>query len=153
MDSFKVVPYRSEHGDEIIASGMNNQLMELDASYTNHRLDMSVPGLSFTLLKGKTPIVSGGVVPMWPGVGEGWVLSSKQIFDYKIKAASSIKKRLDYICKNNKIHRLQTAIKAEFILGIRFAEWLGLTKEGLMKQYGLDGSDYWRMSKIYEFHR
>ena len=90
---------------------------------------------------------------MWQGVAEGWVLSSKQIFDYKIKAAGSIKKRLDYICTNNNIQRLQSAVKAEFLIGVRFAEWLGLTKEGLMKKYGLDGSDYWRMVKFYELHR
>ena len=153
MDSFKVVPYLPEHGDKIIASGMNDKLMATDASYTNHRLDISEPGLSFTLLKDDEPIVAGGVIPMWQGVAEGWVLSSKQIFDYKIKAASSIKKRLDYICTNNNIQRLQSAVKAEFLIGVRFAEWLGLTKEGLMKKYGLDGSDYWRMVKIYELHR
>ena len=153
MDSFKVVPYLPEHGDQIIASGMNDKLMATDASYTNHRLDISEPGLSFTLLKDDTPIVAGGVIPMWQGVAEGWVLSSKQIFDYKIKAAGSIKKRLDYICTNNNIQRLQSAVKAEFLIGVRFAEWLGLTKEGLMKKYGLDGSDYWRMVKFYELHR
>ena len=102
MDSFEIIPYKVEHGDEIIAFGMSDKLMELDATYSNHRLDMEVPGLSFTLLKNNTPIVSGGVVPMWKGVGEGWVLSSKHIFENKIKAAGSIKKRLDYICKNNK---------------------------------------------------
>jgi hypothetical protein len=81
MDSFEIIPYQAEHGDEIIAFGMSDKLMELDATYSNHRLDMAVPGLSFTLLKNNTPIVSGGVVPMWEGVGEGWVLSSKYIFD------------------------------------------------------------------------
>ena len=153
MDSFKIIPYEAEHGDAIIASGMNNKLMAVDASYTNHRLDISEPGLSFTLLKDETPIVAGRVIPMWQGVAEGWVLSSNKISDYKIKAAGSIKKRLDYICNNNNIQRLQTAVKAEFLTGVRFAEWLGLTKEGLMKKYGLDGSDYWRMVKIYELHR
>ena len=150
MAKFTVVPYETEHGDEIIEFGMNSKLMELDASYTNNRLDMAIPGLSFTLFLDKTPIVSGGIVPMWEGVAEGWVLSSKHIFDYKIKAASIIKKRLDYLCINNKIIRLQTAVKEEFLTGVRFAQWLGLEKEGLMKFYGLDQTNYWRMAKYYE---
>jgi hypothetical protein len=150
MAKFTVVPYEMEHGDEIIEFGMNDKLMELDASYTNNRLDMAIPGLSFTLFLDKTPIVSGGIVPMWEGVAEGWVLSSKHIFDYKIKAASIIKKRLDYLCINNKIIRLQTAVKEEFLTGVRFAQWLGLEKEGLMKFYGLDQTNYWRMAKYYE---
>ena len=150
MAKFTVVPYETEHGDEIIEFGMNSKLMELDASYTNNRLDMAIPGLSFTLFLDETPIVSGGIVPMWEGVAEGWVLSSKHIFDYKIKAESIIKKRLDYLCINNKIIRLQTAVKDEFLTGVRFAQWLGLEKEGLMKFYGLDQTNYWRMAKYYE---
>ena len=54
---------------------------------------------------------------------------------------------------NNNIRRLQTAVKEEFLTGVRFAEWLGLQKEGLMKYYGLDQTNYWRMPKYYEFHR
>jgi len=150
MANFKIVPYEVDHGDEIIEFGMNDKLMEIDASYTNNRLDMAIPGLSFTLMLDATPIVSGGIVPMWEGVAEGWVLSSKHIFDYKIKAASSVKKRLDYLCINNKITRLQTAVKEEFYMGVRFAQWLGLEKEGLMKFYGLDKTNYWRMAKYYE---
>ena len=150
MANFKVIPYETKHGDEIIEFGMNDKLMEIDASYTNNRLDMAIPGLSFTLMLDDTPIVAGGIVPIWQGVAEGWVLSSKHINNYKIKAAGSIKKRLDYLCTNNKIIRLQTAVKEKFFIGIRFAEWLGLEKEGLMKYYGLDGTNYWRMAKYYE---
>ena len=139
MANFKVVPYEMEHGDEIIEFGMND-----------NRLDMAIPGLSFTLFLDETPIVAGGIVPMWEGVAEGWVLSSKYIFDYKIKAASIIRKRLDYLCINNKITRLQTAVKEEYLTGVRFAQWLGLEKEGLMKYYGLDQTNYWRMAKYYE---
>ena len=138
MANFTVVPYEMEHGVEIIEFGMNDKLMEIDASYTNNRLDMAIPGLSFTLFLDQTPIVSGGIVPIWEGVAEGWVLSSKHIYDYKIKAASLIRKRLDYLCSNNKIIRLQTAVKEDFLTGVRFAQWLGLQKEGLMKFYGLD---------------
>ena len=50
MAKFTVVPYEMEHGDEIIEFGMNSKLMEIDASYTNNRLDMAIPGLSFTVI-------------------------------------------------------------------------------------------------------
>jgi hypothetical protein len=153
MANFKIVPYDIEHGDYIIGFGMNDKLMEIDASFTENRLDCAVPGLSYTLLLNDEPIICGGIVPMWDGVAEGWVLSSKRIFDYKIKAAGSIKKRLDLLCTNNKIWRLQTSVKEEFKTGVRFAEWLGLKKEGLMMKYGPDKTNYYRMAKIYEFHR
>jgi hypothetical protein len=153
MARFEIVPYEKEHGDDIIEFGMNSKLMEADASYTENRLDMAIPGLSYTLLLDYFPILAGGIYPLWDGVAEGWVLTSKRVFDHKIKAASSVKKRLDLLCTNNKIWRLQTSVKEEFTTGVRFAEWLGLKKEGLMKMYGPDKTNYYRMAKIYEFHR
>ena len=32
---------------------------------------------------------------------------------------------------------------------VGFATWLGLKPEGIMRKYGPDGSDYYRMAKIY----
>ena len=153
MANYKIIPYLKEHGDEIYAFGMNDKLMEIDASFTENRLDTAIIGLSYTLLADNNIILAGGIIPIWDGVAEGWVMSSKRVFDHKIRAASAVKKRLDYLCINNKIRRLQTAVKEDFLTGVRFAEWLGLQKEGLMKYYGLDQTNYWRMAKYYEFHR
>lgn len=153
MVDYKIIPYSKIHGDEIIAHGMNDKLMDIDASYTENRIDVGIPGLSFSLLADNQLVLAGGVYPLWPGVAEGWVLSSKRVFDHKIKSASIVKKRLDLICNNNNIWRLQTSVKEKFLTGIRFAEWLGLKKEGLMQMYGPDKTNYYRMAKIYELHR
>ena len=109
--------------------------------------------LSFTLLADNQIVLAGGIHPIWDGVAEGWVLHLKDIFDHKIKSATQSRQRLDLLCQNNKIWRLQTSVKEEFKTGIRFAEWLGLKKEGLMKKYGPDQTNYYRMAKIYELHR
>ena len=150
MVKYKIVPYSKYHGDEIIEFGMNDKLMDIDASFTENRIDFAVPGLSFTLLANNFPILAGGIVPLWNGVAEGWVIASKRIYDHTIKSVSAIKKRLDLLCTNNNIWRLQTSVKEEFETGIRFAEWLGLKKEGLMLMYGPDKTNYYRMAKIYE---
>ena len=153
MDNYEIVPYQPEHGEFMIEFGLNDKLMDGDAEYEENRIDFATPGLSYTLLYNSKPVVSGGVCPLWSGVAEGWVISSKRIFQNKIKAARLIRKRTDLLCNNNKIWRLQTAVKANFTIGVRFAEFLGLKKEGLMKMYGPDKTDYFRMAKIYEFHR
>ena len=137
----------------MVEFGMNDKLMDIDASFKENRIDIVVPGMSFTLLVDDNPILAGGIVPLWNGVAEGWVMASKEVNDYKIKSASAVKKRLDLLCNNNNIYRLQTAVKEEFITGVRFAEWLGLKNEGLMTMYGPDKTNYYRMAKIYEFHR
>ena len=153
MANFKVVPYETKHGDELITFGMNDKLMDIDASFSENRIDIAIPGLSYSLLVNNNAVLCGGICPLWNGVAEGWVMSSKRVHDYKIKSAAAVKKRLDLLCTNNKIWRLQTAVKEEFKTGVRFAEWLGLKNEGLMEKYGPDKTNYYRMAKIYEFHR
>ena len=133
----------------MIAMGLNDKLMDLDASYEENRIDAAVAGMAFTLLCNSQPIVSGGIFPLWNGVAEGWVISSKRIFDIKIKAARLIKKRTDILCAANKIWRLQTTVKANFKTGLRFTEFLGFENEGLMRGYGPDKTDYYRMAKVY----
>ncbi len=76
-------------------------------------------------------------------------MANQNIYNVKLLACREIKKRTDELCKKNKIKRLQTTVKYDFKTGIRFASWLGLKPEGLMKSYGPDESDYLRMARIY----
>ena len=147
--NYRIVPYNTQHGDEMIEFGLNDKLMDYDASFKENRIDFAMAGLAFTLLDNNVPICSGGIIPTWLGNAQGWVLSSKRIFRNKIKAARLIKERTDLLCANNKIWRLQTAVKADFKIGIRFAEFLGFNNEGLMVGYGPDKTDYYLMARIY----
>ena len=149
-DNYRIVPYKTQHGDEMIEFGLNDKLMDIDASFKENRIDFAMAGLAYTLLDNNVPICSGGIIPTWLGNAQGWVISSKRIFRNKIKASRLIKERTDLLCANNKIWRLQTAVKADFKIGIRFAEFLGFNKEGLMVGYGPDKTDYYLMARIYK---
>ncbi len=149
-DNFKIVPYEIQHGDEMIEFGLNDTLMDGDATFKENRIDFAGAGLAYTLLDNNVPICSGGIIPTWMGNAQGWVISSKRIFTNKVKASRLIKERTDLLCANNKIWRLQTAVKADFKIGIRFAEFLGFNKEGLMVGYGPDKTDYYLMARIYK---
>ena len=148
-DNFEIVPYQVQHGDDMIEFGLNDKLMDWDANFTENRIDFALAGLSFTLLCNSECVCSGGIVPLWSGVAEGWVISSKRIYENRIKASRLIRKRTDLLCAANRIWRLQTSVKANFKMGIRFAEFLGFEIEGLMRGYGPDKSDYYRMAKVY----
>ena len=149
-DNYRIVPYNTQHGDEMIEFGLNDKLMDIDASFKENRIDFAMAGLAFTLLDNNVPICSGGIVPTWLGNAQGWGISSKRIFRNKVKASRLIKQRTDLLCANNKIWRLQTAVKADFKIGIRFAQFLGFNKEGLMVGYGPDKTDYYLMARIYK---
>ena len=149
MVDWIVKPFKEEHADQIVSFGMNHKLMEVDASYKENRICTADKGNAYTLFVNKKPVVAGGIVILWEGVAEGWVMANQNIYDIKFLACREIKVRTDLLCKRNRVKRLQTTVKYDFSTGIRFATWLGLKPEGIMRHYGPDGSDYYRMAKIY----
>ena len=146
----EIKDFKPEHADQIISFGMNSKLMEIDASFEDNRIcNYSTKGNAYTMFMNDKPVFAIGIVILWDGVAEGWVMASQNIFEMKFLAAKTMKELTDDMCKKNKIKRLQTSVKADFKLGIRFATWLGLEIEGLKKKYGPDGSDYYQLGKIY----
>jgi hypothetical protein len=95
------------------------------------------------------PIFAAGMKMIWGQVAEGWVIASSDMWKYPLGVAKAIKKDFARVAKEHNIKRVQTAIRKDFAQGKRFAEWLGLENEGLMKKFGFDGSDQYMYARIF----
>jgi RimJ/RimL family protein N-acetyltransferase len=129
-------------------------LTQKDASFIisdNNKecMDLEQEHLAFTGLINDKVIAAAGMKRIWGNVAEGWFIAKNDVWNYPITIAKAVKQNIDYLATSNNIKRLQTAVRTDFGIGIRFAKWLGFTNEGLMKSYGFDGSDHYRMSRIY----
>jgi len=143
-----IIPFKSKHAEFILNQQMNDPALELSPQHKKYALFLEQDGTSFTALVNGKPIASGGVYVLWDNVAEGWVLATSEIWNYKLRMAMIFKKKTENLIKQTKIKRLQTAVKANFELGHKFAKYLGLEQEGLMRHYGPDGSDYIRYARI-----
>ena len=148
MSDVVIVPFENKHAEQILEQGLNSEFLELKPEHKKYAFFLKEVGMSFTGLVNNRPIAAGGVFHLWDGVAEGWVLATKDIYKYPIFCAKHIKQRTEIILKANKIKRLQTSVKADCDVALRFAKWLGLKEEGLMKRYGPDGSDFIRFARI-----
>ena len=137
MSKVEIIPFENKHAEFILSQPLNSKFLELKAEHKKYAYFLKEIGMSFTGVVNNKPIAAGGVFPLWDGVAEGWVLATKVM-----------KQRTDMMIANNLIKRLQTSVKADCDIAIRFAKWLGLKEEGLMKGYGPDGSDYYRYARI-----
>ena len=149
-----IIPYRQDHGRLIMESQMNHMLTQKDASFIikdNNKecMDLEQEHLAFTGLINDKVIAAAGMKRIWGDVAEGWFIAKNDVWKYPVTIAKAVKQNIDYLATSNKIKRLQTAVRADFGIGIRFAKWLGFTNEGLMKSYGFDGTDHYRMARIY----
>ena len=146
--SVKIVPFENKHAEYILSQPLNSRFLELRPEHKKYAYFLKRIGMSFTGIVNNIPIAAGGVFPLWDGVAEGWVLATKEIYKYPIFCAKHIKRRTEIIIKANNIKRLQTSVKADCDVALRFAKWMGLKEEGLMKSYGPDGSDFIRFAKV-----
>ena len=148
MSNIEIVQFENKHAEQILDIGLNSELLELKPEHRKYTYFLKEVGMSFTGLVDNKPIAAGGVFHLWDGVAEGWVLATKEIYKYPVFCAKHIKKRTEMLIKNNNIKRLQTSVKADCEMAIRFAKWLGLKPEGVMKSYGPAGEDFIRFARI-----
>ena len=147
-----IVPYKKEHGQIILSYQMNHKILEADRHFINIEGDaknLEQDHLAFTGMVNGKPIFAAGMKMIWGQVAEGWVIASSDMWKYPLGVAKAIKKDFARVAKEHNIKRVQTAIRKDFAQGKRFAEWLGLENEGLMRHYGFDGSHQYMYARIF----
>ena len=147
-----IVPYTVEHGQFILSCQMNHKVLEADKNYINiegNAKNLEQDDLAFTGLVNNKPIFAAGMKMIWGQVAEGWVIATQDVWNHPLSVAKAIKKDFARIAKENNITRVQTSIRKDFEQGQRFAEWLGLENEGLMRKFGFDGTDQYRYARIF----
>jgi len=147
-----IVPYTAEHGQFILSCQMNHKVLEADKNYINiegNAKNLEQDDLAFTGLVNNKPIFAAGMKMIWGQVAEGWVIATQDVWNHPLSVAKAIKKDFARIAKENNITRVQTSIRKDFEQGQRFAEWLGLENEGLMRKFGFDGTDQYRYARIF----
>ena len=147
-----IVPYTAQHGQFILSQQMNHKVLEADRHYINVDGDarnLEQDHLAFTGIVNDEPIFAAGMKMVWGQVAEGWVIATSEMWKHPLGVAKAIKKDFARVAKQHNIERVQTAIRKDFTEGQRFAEWLGLEKEGLMRKWGFDGSDQYMYARLF----
>jgi hypothetical protein len=144
-----IVKYKGEHGRYIMNQQMNHLLMDKDMEFNGNPDNLEQNNLAFTGMINGKPIFAAGMKMLWNGVAEGWVLATKDVLDHPLLVAKAIRKDFARIAKENNINRVQTAVRANYTTGLKFAKWLGLEEEGLMKKFGFDGSDQYMYARLF----
>lgn len=102
-------------------------------------------GEAYTILLDGKVMASGGILPLWKGVGEAWAITSDMVESHKLffgkTALKVFKKAL------NGFERVQTLIDADHAVSMKWAERLGFVNEGLMRKF-IGGRDYYRYALI-----
>lgn len=143
----EIVPFDPEHfngmdlRDPAAVHGYGPEYRDLLGRYAQW-------GPAWTLLSDGRPIMSGGVVILWPGVGEAWTLISKQVTDYPLAAVKALRKCIAEAVERHGLRRIQATARRNDDRAVALLHVLGFKVEGLMPRYGPDGEDYYMCGRV-----
>jgi hypothetical protein len=123
-----------------------NPLEEQVKNYPKHPI---MGECSTGLYNGKVFVV-GGVMKLWEGVGEAWVIFTKDVMEFKYEGFMTIKRELKRMIKEGNYRRVQATIRADFPKAIEMIEFMGFTNEtpnGLV-YYFPDGCDAYIYARL-----
>ena len=90
-----------------------------------------------------------GVVIYWKGVGEVWTIIDDSIKQkFKRQLIVGVRTALDITQISLDLHRVQVAIESNAEYSQSWPLALGFTLEGVMRNFGMDGSDYTLYGRI-----
>ena len=145
----RVVDYQPAHLHAILGGELNHAPAENTLVFGQHAQKLQVEGGSYTYIVNGYPVVCGGVAPLWPGVGEGWVVAGQGIYDHGIQVARGTRQLLTEIAERQNLHRIQSAVLDNNPKLERFARFVGFTPEGVLRRYGTDRTDYTLYSRLF----
>ena len=137
----KIIPFQKEHLYKI------NLLFDMTSS-GKESLGANKDVIGYTGMDGDVVLATGGVHPMWEGVGEAWLLVGKEGYNKPKTVARYTDMLFQHIQEEHKLFRIQASVSVLDLTANRYAQWLGFQKEGIMKKNGPDGTDYVRYARL-----
>jgi hypothetical protein len=102
---------------------------------------------SYTAFVRGKPASCFGVHEIWPGVGEGWLITDEIVAKFSVTLTRSTMRYFNLIAIEKKLHRIQLTVNTKDLLAVRWAHALKFEQEGVMRKYGPDQTDYLMMSR------
>jgi len=149
--NYKLVPFHHTHLNFMKFRESENRLFKSFEDYPERIKRGPVEGLSFSGLAHGEIVCCFGIIPIWEGVYEAWLIPCLDLIKNKFKFHKASLRFFNYVAQKLKIHRLQINVNRLNNLAYKWAKSCYFLEEGLLKKFGPDQTDYYMMSRLFEF--
>ena len=143
-----LVPCVREHLVDLAEDDEGNPGRQLVGDWKS-MVDRSIaPELSWSGIHNGHLVGCGGIIPIWDGVAECWLVGGWRLGTHRLSAVRALTATLARQVKEQQLRRLQAVVRADWDEAVRFVEFLRFQREGLLRGYGPDGSDHYVYARI-----
>jgi hypothetical protein len=146
--SLKIAPFEAWHLERLEARRFEAQELACLGDVKRRAVFYQQAGPAWTGLYDGEIMACCGVIILWAGVAEAWLVTTNLCEQHRLSFHRAIKQNLARLIADMGLQRLQAAVHAEHVVSQKWVERLGFSHEGLMAAYGPDGSDYVRYAKV-----
>jgi RimJ/RimL family protein N-acetyltransferase len=140
-----IVPFKREH-----IFPLTSRAVETFSATREELEEMSYrwdSGPAYTAFYQGKIIACAGVMMLWRGVGQAWVIFDTVIQEHLRKEAYElVTPYLIQIIKDYKLHRVQAIVEVGFDIALKYALNMGFSEEGYLNRYDSQGKDYIMLS-------
>ena len=129
------MPFVAKHADDI----MDGEYVELWSSQSSNLEKLE----SYTLELDGNPVLALG-----PGVGESWMLANDIMQVHPLTISRAVKRSFFSHIEEKGYWRVQANVRAGWHKAEKFAEFIGMRREGLMMKFGPLGEDHYRYAWV-----
>ena len=140
-----IVPFLAEHlnGFKSVQPDMQGHD---EQEMRDHILNQAKCGTAISVLKFGKTIGIFGSSKIWTGLEEAWFLLDEATRQYGLAMTKVAKKFISLKFQEDSLNRLQITVRFSDNRAYKWAKCLGFQTDGVMRQFGPDGSDYYMMA-------
>ena len=143
----RAVDWHPFHLEMIELNEFDAENKDLFMDYAKYITSFSTKGMAFTVMEEKI-FACFGIFKLWQGVYEAWLIPSADISQRKFRLHKASKLFFDHAMQKLDMRRLQVTVCSRHRLAVKWAEVCYFSHEGVLRNYGPQGDDYYIMSRI-----
>lgn len=145
-----IVRFQPQHLNRLDLKEPELSELRLDPSTLDRVAQAAEPDASWTGMFHGKPVVCFGIRTIFPGVGEAWLLPGADIDRHAISVCRGSRRIYQHFIDEGVFRRIHVVVDPANDTAFRFAKWNGFDVEGVMRKFGVDGSDHLLMARISE---
>ena len=144
----RLVDFEIEHIKQMNMRDLDERMLKMAGDWEEKLRNTMALGRTMTGMKDDIILGCGGILPLWEGVAEGWLLTADEIEQYPLAFHKLVRQFIAEAEDALDLHRIQIYVWSEFNKSIRWVKSLGFENEGLMRAFTTDKLDFYRMAKV-----
>ena len=141
------MPFAEPHADIVQISQPDMLVSQQYFNVKEAIVCQSRVGPAITAFIDAKPEVIFGLIPLWDGVSQAWMIASDTARFKPLALTRMAKYFFDIAEISERLHRTQITVKTSDKRAEKWALHLGFVNEGVMHKYGPDGSDHYIMAR------